>query len=179
MDSMSLNDLAVGETAPDFELKALNGRTHRLSNASGSVVVLNFWSVECPWAERGDELLLSLLEDWGSEVLVWWIDSNVNETPDRMRAEAEARGVGPVLIDPDHAVADQYGAATTPHVYVIDGDGILRYRGAPDDVNWAQKEPKTDYLGPAVAAAREGRSPDPASTPAFGCSLVRFDTQSG
>lgn len=179
MDSLSLKDLTVGQPAPDFELKDLNGGIYRLSNVRGSVVVLNFWSAECPWAERGDELLLSSLEAWGSDVRVWWIGSNANETPDQMRTVAKERGIGPVLIDPEHAVADAYGAASTPHVYVIDADWILRYRGAPDDVNWAQKEPKTDYLGPAVAAARQKRSPDPATTPAFGCSLVRFNTQSG
>ncbi len=178
MDTLELSDLTIGTPAPDFELQDLDGRTHRLSERRGSVVILNFWSAECPWAERGDRLLAACREEWGAEIHVWWIDANANETPELMRSVADARRIGPVLIDPAHTVADLYGAATTPHFYVVDGGGVLRYRGAPDDVHWAQKQRSKDYLGPAVTAALAERTPDPSSTPAFGCSLVRFPPES-
>jgi peroxiredoxin len=174
MDSLSLTELNVGSHAPDFELNDLAGRPHRLSRLSGSVVVLNFWSAECPWAERGDRLLAGASPGWGPGVVVWRVASNANETPEQLQAAADGRGLEPVLLDLDQAVADLYGAATTPHLYVIDSEGVLRYRGAPDDVNWERKHPTRDYVDAAVRAALEGRSPDPATTPAFGCSLVRF-----
>jgi hypothetical protein len=171
---MNFDVLAVGTPAPDFELTDLAGRLWKLGQARGAVLVLNFWSAECPWAGRGDDLLTGLSAKWGDDVLVWWIASNANETVDLLSEVSATRGIGPVLLDPDQAVADAYGAVTTPHLYILDGEGVLRYRGAPDDVSWAQKQASRDYLTPAVAAARQGRSPDPASTPAFGCSLVRF-----
>jgi peroxiredoxin len=179
MDALSLKDLPVGGAAPDFELRDLAGTLHRLADARGSVVVLNFWSAECPWSERTDGLLASGMGSWGPQVVVWWLASNANETPEQMRTVAEARGLRPVLLDSDHAVADRYGAATTPHLFVVDAAGVLRYRGAPDDITWRQTEATEDYIDAAVAAALGGRSPDPASTPAYGCSLVRFSLATG
>jgi hypothetical protein len=71
-------------------------------------------------------------------------------------------------------VADRYGAQTTPHLFVVDEAGVLRYAGAPDDVGFRQRVPSRDYLADAVGALLEGRAPEPASTAAFGCALVRM-----
>ena len=46
-----------GDLAPDFTLPDLDGAPHALSNYRGQVVIVNFWSAECPWAERADSLL--------------------------------------------------------------------------------------------------------------------------
>jgi hypothetical protein len=78
-----------------------------------------------------------------------------------------------VLLDEDHAVADLYGAATTPHFFVVDAEGVLRYAGALDDVTFRQKTPTRQFLAEAVAALLEGRLPDPAQTPGYGCAIVR------
>jgi hypothetical protein len=88
---------------------------------------------------------------------------------------AQERGVGPILRDEDSAVADRYGAITTPQFFVIDGDGILRYAGAPDDSSWRQPEPTRSYLRSAIEAALRGETADPAETPGHGCAIVRHD----
>jgi len=69
-------------------------------------------------------------------------------------------------------VAGLYGAVTTPHVFVIGADGVLRYTGAPDDVGFRMRTPTRAYLAQAVEALLDGREPDPAETPPFGCALV-------
>jgi peroxiredoxin len=178
VDSLDLRDLNVGMPAPRFELLDLGGKTHSLGDARGRVVVLNFWSAECPWAERADGLLEQSIPGWGPAVEVWWIASNANETQDQLREAAEARGAAPVLLDPDHQVADLYGAATTPHLFVVDADGVLRYRGAPDDVNWARKEATQNYIDDAVVAALQGEMPALPTTSGYGCSIVRFNPDS-
>ena len=169
-----MGDPSIGAPAPDFELDDLEGRRHRLSEARGRVLILNFWSAECPWSERADEILVPLVSKSGDSVILWPIASNATETVGQIKTEADERGLGLILLDPDHAVADLYGALTTPHLFVIDSAGVLRFKGAPDDVNWQVAEPTRSYLLPAVEAAKQGQSPDPAETPAHGCTIIRF-----
>ncbi len=163
----------VSQPAPDISLPDLEDGTHRLSGQLGRIVVLNFWSAECPWAQRVDESLTSLHSTWPQDVLLWPIASNVNETPEQIAVEAAKRELPLVLLDGDHAVADLYGAVTTPHFFVIDRDGVLRYAGAYDDVTFRQRTPTRSYLEDAIAALLAGQQPDPSETPPYGCTIVR------
>ena len=166
--------IQINEPAPDFDLPDLSGLPHRMASAQGRVLVLNFWSSDCPWAERGDEILAELNLAWGDSVEIWSIASNANETVEQLSLAAADREPGLVLHDADHAVADLYGAVTTPHFFVIDGDGVLRYHGALDDTSFRQREPTMNYLKNAVYAVLTGRNPDPAVTPGYGCTIIRF-----
>jgi len=163
----------LGWPAPDLVLRDLDGGVHRLADARGRILVLVFWSADCPHAERADQILASLRPGWGGRVLVWWLASNPNEGDERLRVAARHVQAEPVLVDADQSVADLYGAMTTPHVFVVDTEGVLRYAGAPDDVAFRQPAPTRHYLADAVRALLEGRDPDPAMTPPFGCALVR------
>jgi len=70
-------------------------------------------------------------------------------------------------------VADLYQAQTTPHVYVIDREGILRYRGAVDDMTFRKRIPTRFFLDEAIESLLEGRSPSLTESPAYGCAIVR------
>jgi thiol-disulfide isomerase/thioredoxin len=171
---MEQTNLTTGELAPDFSLTDLEGTPHSLVEARGRIVVINFWSAECPWSERIDRALLPLPADWSDRVLYYAVASNANEPVELLRRVALERGMPLPLLDPDQGVADRYGAVTTPHFFVIDAQGILRYQGAFDDVNFRQRTPTRQYLLPAVQALIDGHEPDPDTTPTFGCTLVRF-----
>jgi hypothetical protein len=101
------------------------------------------------------------------------IASNRNEATQSMEEVSGDRRLPIVLMDADHFVADLYEAQTTPHVFVIDRDGILRYRGAVDDVTFRQRKPTRFFLDEAVEALFEGHTPALAETPAYGCTIVR------
>ncbi len=165
----------INTLAPDFTLNDLNGAPHTLSEQRGHVVVLNFWSAECPWSRRGDAILTYKLPAWsGRGVRVWGIASNASESEQDIRVEAaDRRTPYPILLDNGNVVADLYGAIATPHFYVLDAAGIVRYTGALDDATFRAREPKTFYLDNAVTAVLEGRAPEPAETPAYGCAVVR------
>lgn len=168
----------VGREAPRFELNDLIGKHFRLEQERGRVVVLVFWSAECPWSERSDERLARMDSEWDSdEVVLLRVASNANEDPEDLRRTAQERGVDRVLRDPEQIVANLYGAMTTPHVYVIDAEGILRYKGAPDDSSWRQPEPTRNYLVEAVEAAGKGTSIDTEETPGRGCTVVRYQAE--
>ncbi|MGW8143424.1 MAG: redoxin domain-containing protein [Anaerolineales bacterium] len=165
--------LENGDKAPDFTLTDLNGDQQSLADYTGKIVILNFWSAECRWSSRADELILKSLQKWGDTVQYLPIASNVNETRELINAEAQARNISGLLLDEDHQVADLYGATTTPHIFVIDSEGILRYQGALDDVTFRQRTPTINYLERAVEAIQNNKSPEPAITPSYGCTVVR------
>jgi peroxiredoxin len=171
MENRIYND----QPAPDFTLNDLNGRAHTLSDLCGQIVILNFWSAECPWAQRADEALLSLIEDRGNEVVLLPIAANANEAPPLLKEAAAERGLPLVLHDKYQHVADLYGAQATPHIFVLDKKGILRYQGAFNDVTFRQKTPTQQYVQDAVEAVLAGERPDPAQTPPYGCAIVRYD----
>ena len=162
------------ERIPDFTLPDLQGRIHILGDYRGRIVVLNFWSADCPYCADADARLQAYCRAWGQAVAVLTVACNDNETEAAIRAAAARRGVEPVLRDAQHRLADSLAALTTPHVFVIDGQGILRYQGAFDDVSLRQRQPTRFYLKAAVDALLEGREPAPAETPPFGCAIVRI-----
>ena len=165
--------MEINHPAPDFVLPDLTGRSHRLSDYRGRIVIINFWSCECPHSERADRSITANLPRWGEGVVVLSIAANRDESVRELAEAAETRRVPLVLRDAQHALADLYGAQATPHVFVVDRDGILRYRGAVDDVTFRQRQPARFFLDEVVGALLEGRSPALTETPAFGCSIVR------
>ena len=161
--------------APDFSLSALRGGRVSLSDSRGQIVVVNFWSVECPSSRHADVVLVYRQLTWKPKgVLILGIVSNINEPQSEVHYEAENRGVNyPLLLDPDHKVADLYKAETTPQFFVLDRQGFVRYTGALDDATLEQRRPKTIYLDRAVSAMLDNRAPNPAATAPYGCAIVR------
>lgn len=101
------------------------------------------------------------------------IAANRNESRSMVAEAAQARHIPQVRLDPEQVVADLYGALTTPHVFVIDREGILCYRGAVDDITFRQRQATRFFLQEAVEALLNGRLPELAETPAYGCTIVR------
>lgn len=166
--------IKTGREAPDFELRDLDGFSHRLSSTQGVIVILNFWSAECPWSQAADMELIPYLKEWGNMAVLWSIASNANEPLDLITRTARERLLPLVLHDEQQEVADLYGAQTTPHFFVVDPQGILRYQGAINDVTFRQREPSIHYLRDAVEALLRGKKPDPDTTSPYGCAVVRF-----
>lgn len=167
--------LKIGDIALDFVLNDLNGETHSVAQAHDRILVLNFWSAECPWAERVDRDLLPRISEWDDAVWYYTIASNANEPEELVRRVAAERSIPLVLLDPNLVAANRYGVLITPHFFIVDRMGVLRYQGAYDNVNFRQRKPTRQFLIPAVQALLEGRQPDPAEVPSFGCTLVRYN----
>ena len=165
--------MQLNQTAPEFELPDVQGKLHKLSDYRGRIVIVNFWSAECPHSERTDRSTLACLVQWGEEVELLSIASNRNESGQMVEEASAARRLPRVLIDADHGVADLYEAMTTPHTFVVDREGVLRYRGAVDDVTFRQRNATQFYLEAAVEALLEDRLPQIQETPAYGCAIVR------
>jgi len=163
----------LNQPALDFELPDLHGNLHRLSDHQGRIVVVNFWSAECPHSERTDRSTMACLVQWGVEVEMLSIAANRSESIQMLEEAVHTRRLPKVLIDAEHVVADLYEAVTTPHAFVMDREGILRYRGAVDDVTFRQRKVSRFFLEEAVEALLGGRLPELQETPAYGCAIVR------
>jgi len=165
--------MQLNEPAPDFELPDLQSIPQKPGVFRGKIVILNFWSAECPHSERADRYLLTLLEQWKGEVVMLSIASNRNESAQLVAEAAAARRIPKVLIDSEHAVADLYEALTTPHIFLLDREGVLRYRGAVDNITFRRREATRFFLQDAVEALLNGQLPKLSETPAYGCTIVR------
>jgi peroxiredoxin len=179
---------ALGKPAPDFELKDVLGRTYKLSEFKGSVVVLEWINQDCPvW--RGK--LKFLNETYGAVVagkakpeapvtegatakVVWLcIDSTNYMTPGRNHAYAAVNGIAkPILMDAAGTVGRTYDARTTPHCFVIDPQGTVVYDGAPDNSQSARSgSAPVNYIALAVESALAGKPVATARTNPYGCSV--------
>ena len=165
--------MEIDQPAVNFELPDLQGNFHRLCDYHGKIVIINFWSAECPHSARSDGLILNLVREWAGEVELLSVASNQNESVQMLEEAAKARSLPEILIDARHIVADYYEAITTPHIFVIDRQGILRYRGAVDDVTFRRRVATQFFLRDAVESLLQGKAPALTETPAYGCTIVR------
>ena len=170
MDSL----ITIGDYAPSFELSDLEGKPFALAALRGRIVVLNFWSVECNWCRRVDRELLNWMAQWGDQVVVAWIAANSNEDLDLLKRTAMERHIPEVLIDAGQKVADLYGAQTTPHFFVVDRQGTLRYQGAWDDITFRQRSATRVYIPEVIEALINDQPVEISQTAAYGCTIVRF-----
>ena len=102
--------------APDFELPDLQGNLHKLSDYRGKIVIVNFWSAECPHSERTDRSTMACLVQWGEEVEMLSIAANRSESIQMVEEAAKTRRLPMVLIDAEQIVADLYEAQLQLHM---------------------------------------------------------------
>jgi len=169
--------VAVGEQAPGFTLADSAGNEVSLADFKGRVVVLEWTNPDCPFVKRHyDEGTMTNLEARYDDRGVVWL--TVNST-NYMDAEAnaafvKANGISwPVLVDQDGAVGHAYGAATTPHMFVIDAAGVVVYEGAIDDDPRGNMEAgaRTNYVSNALNEVAAGQAVSTPETKPYGCSV--------
>src|SRR4029077_1035754 len=139
--SLGAAELAVGASAPGFALvNAEDGKTVAFQPGDGKLSVVVFTCNQCPYAKAFEPRIIELARQYQAKGVAFYaIDPNDEnqyavESLAEMKSRATEKGYPfPYLKDGDSAIAHAYGARVTPHVYVIDGGGTLRYRGYVDD----------------------------------------------
>ena len=170
----------VGAPAPAFKLTDLQGKEHTLADFKGKTVVLEWFCSGCPWSGKSSprsvhttgqvKNLIADIKKIDPNAVYILVDSTANMPKDKVidtdkRLKAEWGLTAPILIDYDGKVGKAYGAQTTPHMFVIDKEGVLRYQGAFGD------RKKENYVLNAVKAVNAGEEPKPATTKAWGCGV--------
>lgn len=170
----------LGKPGPDFTLTSPQGRTYTLAQerAGQKATVVMFIATQCPVSNAYNERMAQLARDYTpKKVRFLGVNANKQESIEEVAKHAKDHKLPfPVLIDVGNVVADRYGAAVTPHVFVLDSEGILRYRGRIDDSQDASGV-KSQDLRLALDALLEGKPVPRADTKAFGCSIKRMEKE--
>lgn len=177
-------NVIVGEGAPDFTLTDSNGKTHKLSDDRGKIVVLEWNNPECPFVKKhySSGNIPKQQADATAAGVVWLtINSGASGKQghlDTAGANAYVAQVGgkqtAYLLDPDGKVGHLYGAKTTPHLFIIDRTGALRYMGGIDSIASTDKEDlakATQYVPQAIAEIEGGKAVSVATSEPYGCSV--------
>jgi alkyl hydroperoxide reductase subunit AhpC len=174
----------VGKPAPDFTLTDSNGKSHSLSAYKGKTVVLEWVNFGCPFVRKhyGAGNMQKLQKDYTGKGVVWLSLNSSGQGKEGFHTAAEInsllseKGAAPsaYLSDTNGKVGHQYGARTTPHMFVIDPKGTLVYAGGIDDkpsTDQADIPGATNYVAAALDEALAGKKVATAVTKPYGCSV--------
>ena len=171
-------EAGLGQEAPPLELPDTGGVTHSLPEPGEAPATVVVWTCNhCPYALAWHDRIVAVADEYaGQGVRTLFVNSNDSErypadSPEAMRERVEREGwTIPYLSDESQAAGRAWGAQTTPHVFVLDGDLRLRYEGAPD-ADHRDPSQRAAWLRGALDAVLAGRDPDPPATEPVGCSV--------
>ena len=173
----------AGETAVqqapktlDFVLKDHAGKEVSLSDFSDKIVVLEWVNPDCPFVQRHYAAgTFSKLSKKHPGVVWLAVNSTHYFTQEKNRAFHAEKKLGyPILDDHTGVVGKQFGAKTTPHLFVLK-DGVVVYSGAIDDDAGGRKarsgQPVHNYVDAALTELKAGKTPSTPRTEPYGCSV--------
>jgi thiol-disulfide isomerase/thioredoxin len=181
--------LAIGSKAPAFALKGIDGKTYSLASFNKyNILVLIFTCNHCPTAQAYEERIIQLAKDYNQKgvgiVAVQPNDpksirldelgyTDMSDSYAEMKLRAKQKKFNfPYLYDGDkQAMANAYGPATTPHVFIFDKERILRFQGRIDDIEKPTEKPTTRDTRSAIEELLQGKEVTVKTTKVFGCSI--------
>ena len=171
----------VGEPAPAFTATDMHGKARQLSEFKGKYVVLEWHNQSCPFVKKHYESgnMQKLQKELTGKGAVWLsIISSAPGAQGYVTAEEEKKYLAEkqaapthVLFDPEGTIGHAYGAKTTPHMFVIDDQGVLIYAGAIDDNPSADAATAKNYVRAAFDESSAGKPVTTASTAPYGCGV--------
>jgi len=171
-------ELPIGAPGPGFSLKGTDGKAHALASDKGSKgTAVIFTCNTCPYSQGYEARLIALARDYQPQGIAF-IAINANDAKtvpgdsfDKMVERAREKDYPfPYLQDETQATAAAYGAKVTPHIFLLDAQGTLVYRGRVDDSLEEGKVTKREFTD-ALGALAAGKPIPAAETKAFGCGV--------
>lgn len=182
--SAALANAELNKPAPAFVGVGADGKPLRLESYKGKTVVLEWTNHDCPYVKKHYESgnIPSLQKDAADKGMVWlqvvssaegkqgYVDGATAQKLNSARKAAPAATV----LDAAGTIGKLYGAQTTPHIFIVNADGQLVYKGGIDSIatnkveDLARAEP---YVANALAAIKAGKPIDKASTKPYGCAV--------
>lgn len=174
----------VDQKAPAFSLAGIDGKTYSLADFKGKFVVLEWNNFDCPFVKKfyGAGKMQELQKEYTAKGVVWLTICSSAEgkqgyyETDALKGMVADRKLSSTayLRDPDGKVGKLYGAKTTPHMFVINPDGVLIYAGAIDDkpgTDPAELAHASNYVTASLNLAMAGKPLEVKSTTSYGCSV--------
>lgn len=183
-NAAEMGNPTIGKAAPVFTAVDSNGKSHTLSDFKGKYVVLEWLNHGCPYVKKhySAKNMQKLQADWTAKGVVWLSIISSSEgkqgysTPEQANKDMAEQGAKPtaILLDPKGDVGRLYGAKTTPHMFVVNPEGNLIYKGAIDSVKSADADDiagATNYVQVALTEAMAGKPLTHTDTTPYGCSV--------
>ena len=175
----------TGTPAPAFSgVKDINGKSHNLADYKGKTVVLEWVNYDCPFVRKhyGSNNMQDLQRKYTAKGIVWLSvnssapgkEGNFSIAEWKQKSAERKVAANAILLDPSGKTGKAYGAKTTPHMYIIDGAGILQYQGAIDSTrstDAADIKTSQNYVATALDELAAGRPVSTKETKAYGCSV--------
>lgn len=187
--ALALSQVAVGQAAPSFSLVAADGKTVALESLRGKTVVLEWTNHDCPFVRKHYDAgnMQSQQKDAAAAGVVWlqvissapgkqgFVDGATARTLNTQRQAVPAA----TLMDPSGKLGQQYGAKTTPHLYIINAQGTLVYQGGIDSIASARADDiakAEQHVQVALAEMGAGKPLSKPVTKPYGCSIKYADS---
>ena len=176
----------LGETAPDFTLVDTNGDEKSLSDYKGKIVVLEWINPQCPYVvncykSKAMQNAQAKLKEMDKSIV--WLAINTTSGTSAQENELWIKKYSlnyPILLDATGEVGRLYDARRTPHMFVIDKEGLLKYHGAIDN-NKFLNTPDDEIVNYVVGAVRQvvdGETVAPDFVKPYGCT-VKYPLKKG
>jgi peroxiredoxin len=188
LSTSALAAAEIGQAAPSFSVIDSQGVTHSLHDFTGKTVILEWTNHDCPFVKKHYETdnMQSLQREMTAQGAVWL--SVISSAPgtqgfvsaaqaNQLSADRNAAPTA-VLLDSSGMMGRAYQARVTPHMYVIDSKGILRYAGGIDSIATANKADvaKADpYFATAARAVLAGEPVERSISRPYGCTVKYVD----
>jgi thioredoxin-related protein len=185
----AMADVQSGAMAPDFTFSDINGASHQISAFKGKTVVLEWTNPGCPFVQKfykSGEMQRVQEEALKDSNVVWFsVNSSAPGKEGNMTAEEAKKWDADMkahptayVLDPTGAFGKLYGAKATPTIFIIDKTGKVAYQGAMDSISSpdpADIKKADQYVLPALAALKAGKSPTKTVSKAYGCAVKYAD----
>ena len=177
----------IGKPAPDFTATDINGQTQQLSDYKGKIVILESYNQDCPFCHNHYQTgaMQELQKELTGKGVVWLVVNSVSpknpghRSPEAARKEWSNQKMAATawLDDSSGQIGKAYGMRTTPHMFLIDKNGVLAYQGAIDDRPSPEGDPRTarNYVREAVQQLQAGNRVKVTQTKPYGCG-VKYGT---
>ena len=172
-----------GRRAADFELSSFEGKTVKLADYKGKIVVLEWFNMDCPFVQYHYDktsTMIDLANKYKDKGVVWLAINGTSQTTTEANRDFAAKHKLPYPILDDRAgtVGRLYGAITTPHMFIISKTGEVVYDGAIDNApngKTIDGSDKVNYVDKALAELTSGQPVSTPKTQSYGCS-VKYPT---
>ena len=170
----------IGQAAPAFELKDTDGKTVKLADFKGKVVVLEWFNPECPFVVKhhaDNKTMANTYAKYKDKGVVWLAINSGAAGKQGAGTELNAQYKKdwkieyPILIDETGKAGKLYGSKNTPTMFVIDAAGNLAYMGAIDNDNSAKKLGSINHVDQALGQVLAKETVSTPVTKAYGCSV--------
>ena len=175
---------AVGQPAPDFSAVDTSGKTRKLSEFRGKTVVLEWVNPGCPFVRKhyNSANMPRLQKEFTGKEVVWLAVNSTEKAasdylaPAQLASWMQEKSAQPTatLMDEEGAIGKAYGARTTPHMYIVNAQGVLVYAGGIDSIPSARADDiktATNYVRQGLNEALAGKPVSTATSQPYGCTI--------